>query len=201
VSKRRNGEDDPKPGEAKAGTAADEASGLQGVDAPPREPLTREQVEELRRERDDLQDQLLRRRAEFENYRKRVERDRQQAGMDAVAAVLKALIPTIDDLDRALEAPGGEGLRQGVELIRRELLALLESQGVVRQDPKGERFDPERHQALSHEKAPGHEEGTVIEVLGKGYTYKDRLLRPALVKVAKGDDDDDDSGGGRGAIH
>lgn len=201
MSKRRNGEDDPKPAEAKAGTAADEASGLQGVDVPPREPLTREQVEELRRERDDLQDQLLRRRAEFENYRKRVERDRQQAGMDAVAAVLKALIPTIDNLDRALEAPGGEGLRQGVELIRRELLALLESEGVVRQDPKGERFDPERHQALSHEKAPGHEEGTVIEVFGKGYTYKDRLLRPALVKVAKGDDDDDDSGGGRGAIH
>jgi len=199
VSKRRNGEDDPKPGEAKAGAAADEASGLQGVDAQPREPLTREQVEELRRERDDLQDQLLRRRAEFENYRKRVERDRQQAGMDSVAAVLKALIPTIDNLDRALEAPGSEGLRQGVELIRRDLLSLLESEGVVRQDPKGERFDPERHQALSHEKAPGHEEGTVVEVFGKGYTYKDRLLRPALVKVAKGDDDD--SGGDRGAIH
>ncbi len=200
MSKRKNGKDDPKPGEADSGTAPGEASGLQGVDAPPREPLTREQVEELRRERDDLQDQLLRRRAEFDNYRKRVDRDRQQAGVDSVAAVLKALIPTIDNLDRALEAPGSEGLRQGVELIRRELLALLESQGVVRHDPKGERFDPERHQALSHEEAPGHEEGTIVEVFGKGYTYKDRLLRPALVKVAKGDDDDD-SDGGRGAIH
>ena len=199
MRKRRNGEDDPKPGEATAAAAAVDASGLQGVDAPPREPLTREQVEELRRERDDLQDQLLRRRAEFENYRKRVERDRQQAGTDSVAAVLKALIPTIDNLDRALEAPGGEGLRQGVELIRRELLSLLEAQGVVREDPTGERFDPERHQALSHENAPGHKEGTVVEVFGKGYRYKDRLLRPALVKVAKGDDDD--SGGGRGAIH
>jgi molecular chaperone GrpE len=199
VRKRRNGEDDPKPVEA-AATAAAEASGLEGVDAPPRQPLTREQIEALRRERDDLQDQLLRRRAEFENFRKRVERDRQQAGMDSVAAVLKALIPTIDNLDRALEAPGGEGLRQGVELIRRDLLSLLESQGVVQEDPKGERFDPERHQALSHEKAPGHQEGTVVEVFGKGYTYKDRLLRPALVKVAKGDDDDD-SDGSRGAIH
>jgi molecular chaperone GrpE len=201
VSKRKNGEDDPKAGEAKSATAAPEASGLQGVDAPPREPLTREQVEELRRERDELQDQLLRRRAEFENYRKRVERDRQQAGADSVAAILKALIPTIDNLDRALAAPGGEGLREGVELIRRELLALLEAQGVVLHDPKGERFDPERHQALTHEKAPGHAEGTVVDVFGKGYTYKDRLLRPALVKVAKGDDDDDDSDGGRGAIH
>jgi molecular chaperone GrpE len=196
MSKRRNGEDQPGPDEP----AREDAAGLEGVDATPRAALTREQVEELRRERDDLQDQLLRRRAEFENYKKRVDRDRQQAGIDSVAGVLKALIPTIDNLDRALEAPGGEGLRQGVELIRRELLALLDAQGVVRDDPKGERFDPERHQALAHEKAPGHEEGTVAEVFGKGYSYKDRLLRPALVKVAKGDDDDD-SGGGPGAIH
>ena len=87
-----------------------------------------------------------------------------------------------------------------MELIRRDLLALLEAQGVERLDPRGERFDPERHQALAHEEAPGHAEGTVTEVFGKGYTFKDRLLRPALVKVAKGDEDDD-SGGGRGAIH
>jgi molecular chaperone GrpE len=204
VKKRGNGEDDPKP-PAKAASTADEsgageASGLQGVDAAPREPLTREQIEELRRERDELQDQLLRRRAEFDNYRKRVERDRQQAGTDSAAALLKSLIPTVDNLDRALDAPGGEGLREGVELIRRDLLALLESQGVVREDPKGERFDPERHQALVHEAAPGHDEGTVTEVFGKGYRFKDRLLRPALVKVAKGEDGDD-SGGGRGAIH
>ena len=196
MSKRGNGDDERGPDEPED----EESGGLQGVDAQPRAPLTREQVEDLRRERDDLQDQLLRRRAEFENYKKRVERDRQQAGTDSVAGVLKALIPTIDNLDRALDAPGGEGLRQGVELIRRELLALLDAQGVVRDDPQGERFDPERHQALSHETAPGHEEGTVVEVFGKGYTYKDRLLRPALVKVAKGDDDGD-SGGGRGAIH
>jgi molecular chaperone GrpE len=200
MSKRRNGEDHPKPDDVKAAAATEEPSGLEGVDAPPREPLTREQIEELRRECSDLRDQLLRRRAEFENYRKRVERDRELAGMDAVASVLKALVPTLDNLDRALEVPGGEGLRQGVELIRRELLALLEAQGVVREDPKGERFDPERHQALSHETVPGHPEGTVVEVFGKGYRYKDRLLRPALVKVAKGDDDDD-SDGDRGAIH
>jgi molecular chaperone GrpE len=200
VKRKGNGGDDHEPAEAQAAAAPADEAGLQGVDAAPREPLTREQVEELRRERDDLQDQLLRRRAEFENYRKRVERDRQQAGIDSVAAVLKSLVPTLDNLDRALEAPGGDGLRQGVELIRRDLLALLEAQGVVREDPKGERFDPERHQALAHEKAPGHEEGTVVEVFGKGYSYKDRLLRPALVKVAKGEDDDD-SGGDRGAIH
>ena len=200
--KRRGngGEDDAARDKADdaAGTAG-EATGLTGVDAAPLEPLTREQVEELRKERDDLRDQLLRRRADFENYRKRVERDRQQAGTDAVAGLLKALVPTLDNLDRALAAPGGEGLREGVELIRRDLIALLEGHGLTSEDPKGQRFDPERHQALVHETAPGHREGTVVDVFGKGYVYKDRLLRPALVKVAKGPEDD--SGGDPGAIH
>jgi molecular chaperone GrpE len=97
-------------------------------------------------------------------------------------------------------APREPLTRDQIEDLRRELLALLEAQGVVADDPRGGRFDPERHQALVHETAPGHEEGTVVEVFGKGYSYKDRLLRPALVKVAKGDDDDN-SGGDRGAIH
>ena len=194
--KRRGngGDEDPKPD---ADGGGEEVSGLAGVDAAPMEPLTREQVEEMRRERDDLRDQLLRRRADFENYRKRVERDRQQAGVDAAAALLKAIIPTLDNLDRALSAAGGEGLREGVELIRRDLLAILEAHGLTAEDPKGQPFDPERHQALLHESAPGHEEGTVVDVFGKGYAYKDRLLRPALVKVAKGDD----SGGDPGAVH
>ena len=201
MKRRGNGGDEEKKKEPEAAPAGDaaEPAGLTGVDATPMEPLTREQVEEMRRERDDLRDQLLRRRADFENYRKRVERDRQQAGLDAVTALLKALVPTLDNLDRALAAPGGEGLREGVELIRRDLLALLEGHGLETHDPKGERFDPERHQALAHESVPGHEEGTVVEVFGKGYTYKDRLLRPALVKVAKGRDGD--SGGDPGAVH
>jgi molecular chaperone GrpE len=197
VKRRGDGGEEEKADE-KADAGA-EPSALTGVDAAPLEPLTREQVEELRKECSDLRDQLLRRRADFENYRKRVERDRQQAGVDAVAALLKALVPTLDNLDRALAAPGGEGLREGVELIRRDLLALLEGQGLKSEDPRGEPFDPERHQALVHEAAPGHEEGTVVDVFGKGYAYKDRLLRPALVKVAKAPDDD--SGGDPGAVH
>jgi len=169
--------------------------GVAGVGVDPLPPLDREGVEALRRERDELRDQVLRKRAEFENYRKRVERDREQAGIDAAAAVLKALIPTADNLDRALEATGAEGtLRQGVELTRREVLALLERQGVKIEDPTGQPFDPERHQALSHEFVPGRPEGTVVEVFRKGYSYRDRLLRPALVKVAKAPDAAGESG-------
>lgn len=182
------------------GAAPDEAKGLDAVDGAPLQPLDREGVEALRKERDDLRDQLLRKRAEFENYRKRVERDRQQAGVDAVANVFKALVPSLDNLDRALEAQGdGAALRQGVELIRRDFLALLESQGVVIEDPTGQPFDPQMHQALSHEYVPGQPEGSIVEVFRKGYSFKDRLIRPALVKVAK--EDDGDSGGESGAVH
>jgi len=162
-----------------------EETGLTGVDAECLPPATREELESLRRERDELKEQLLRRRAEFENFRKRVERERQNAGTEAVAAVLKALVPVLDNLDRALEAEGSDvSLREGVELTRRELLAILESQGVKVEDPRGQPFDPERHQALAHEPVPGVPEGTVVEVYRKGYSYRDRLLRPALVKVA-----------------
>jgi molecular chaperone GrpE len=79
----------------------------------------------------------------------------------------------------------------GVELIHRELLGLLDNHGVTPHDPKGETFDPERHQALLHEAVPGVPEGTVVETFRKGYYFKDRLLRPALVKVSKGDEASD----------
>jgi molecular chaperone GrpE len=195
-----NGQDDRDDRDDAADAGPSDARGVTGVDVQPMPPLDREQVEALRRERDDLRDQLLRRRAEFDNYRKRVERDREQAGTDASAAVLKALIPTIDNLDRALEATGAEGtLRQGVELTRRELLGLLERQGVTIEDPTGQPFDPQRHQALSHEVVPGQREGTVVEVFRKGYSFKDRLLRPALVKVAKAPEPGD--GPGSDAVH
>jgi molecular chaperone GrpE len=177
-----NGEDDrdDDPGGAEPG-------GLAGVDVDPMPALDREGVEALRKERDDLRDQLLRRRADFENYKRRVERDREQAGLDALTSALKGLIPSLDNLERAMEAHAGEeALRQGVELTHREILSFLEKQGVKTEDPTGQRFDPERHQALSHEPVPGQPEGTVVEVYRKGYALKDRLLRPALVKVAAG---------------
>jgi molecular chaperone GrpE len=167
-----------------------------GLDAV-EEPVSREAMAALRQERDDLRDQLLRRRADFENYRKRVERDRQQAAFEAKAAIFRDLIPTLDNLESALKAGGdAEALRTGVELTRRELVALLESHGMVAEDPTGNAFDPESHQALSHEAVPGFADGTIVEVFRKGYRLKDRLLRPALVKVAKGDAADDDTSDG-----
>jgi molecular chaperone GrpE len=167
------------------GSSSPPQTGLTGVDVECLPPATREELESLRRERDELKEQLLRRRAEFENFRKRMERERENARTDAIATVLKALGPVLDNLDRALGAEGSDAsLREGIELTRRELLAILESQGVKLEDPQGQPFDPERHQALAHEPVPGVPEGTVVEVYRKGYSYGDRLLRPALVKVA-----------------
>ena len=194
--RKHDGPDDGAPVDTASTEERLEERGLAGVDTAPVPALTREEIEALRRERDELRDQVLRKRAEFENYRKRVERDRQQAGTDGAAAVLKGLVPTLDNLDRALETAGKDDpLREGVELTRRELLAFLESQGVEVQDPVGQPFDPERHQALSHEPVAGFADGTVVEVFRKGYSYKGRLLRPALVKVAKG------GHGGSEAVH
>jgi len=169
---------------------APEASREAGLDLV-EEPPTREGLALLRQERADLRDQLLRKRADFENYRKRVERDREQAAFEARAALLRDLIPTLDNLESALKAGGNaDALRTGVELTRRELLGLLEAHGIVAEDPTGAAFDPESHQALSHEAVPGFADGTIVEVFRKGYRFKDRLLRPALVKVAKGDDEE-----------
>ncbi len=182
-AKQGNGgtvEDAPEPGETT------EATGLSP--AAPEPELTPEGFATLKRERDDLRDQLLRRRADFENYKKRVERDRQQSAQDAAANLLEALLPALDNFDRALETSGSEAsLREGVELIRRQLLGVLEGKGVSVAEPLGQPFDPEVHQALSYEAVPGKPDGTVVEVFRKGYFLGGRLLRAALVKVAKGD--------------
>ena len=189
--KRGNGEE-AESGHAGARVAdapGEEARGLTPAAPTPERGSGGGELDALGAERDDLKDRLLRKTADFENFRKRVERDRAQAGREATAAVLKALIPTLDNLDHALDAEGGEGaLRAGVELTRRELLAVLESRGVVVEDPAGQKFDPARHQALAHEPAPGFADGDVVQVMRKGYSHEDRLLRPALVKVAKGED-------------
>jgi molecular chaperone GrpE len=191
LNTKGNGTDDDLP------VAAPPASGTEDALAPAddapveatglAEPVPGDEIESLRRECSDLREALLRRRADFENYRRRVERDRGNAAVEAEAAILRELLGTVDNLERALAASGTDsGLRDGVALTLRELLALLESLGVAAVDPVGQRFDPALHQAILHEPAAGFEAGTIAEVFRKGYTYKDRLLRPALVKVASG---------------
>lgn len=145
---------------------------------------------ELQRQRDDYYDLLLRKSAEFDNYRKRVERERQTVSDAAAASMIEELLPLVDDLERALKAEAGidaaNAYRQGVELIHRQLGDILRKRGVRPIEALGADFDPYYHQAVSHEPAGGHREGEVVEEFRRGYMLGDRLLRPSMVKVAKG---------------
>ena len=142
----------------------------------------------LQKERDDLYDRLLRKTAEFDNFRKRVERDRKDMIEWAAADVIGDLLSIVDDFDRALAAPAppeAQSFRAGLELIQRQLAELLKKRGVSTIEALGADFDPHQHQAVAYEEVAGAREGEVVGVMGKGYKLGDRLLRPALVKVAK----------------
>jgi molecular chaperone GrpE len=145
-------------------------------------------LDELRREKDSLQDRLLRTAAEFDNYRKRVDRERRELADYMKADVLAELLPILDNFERALQAPSADPsdpLRKGVELILKQMLDFLRKRGVSPIEALGADFDPNFHQAVIHETSPSHREGEVIEELQRGYMLGDKLLRPAMVKVAK----------------
>jgi len=146
-----------------------------------------DEILELRKERDSLHDRLLRQAAEFDNYRKRIERERKDISQYAAVEFLQELLPIVDDFERALktEAPGAESYRQGLEIIHRALFEMLRKRGVTAVETVGTDFDPQIHQAVSYEDAPDRRDGEVIEEFRRGYKLGDRLIRPAMVKVAK----------------
>jgi molecular chaperone GrpE len=161
------------------------------------------ELETLKRERDENYDRFVRKAAEFDNYRKRVERERREQADRAVVGILEDLLAVVDDFDLALEGDAGQAgsaYRKGVEMIHTKLHDLLrkqgvkpidalgadfDKQGVKPIDALGADFDPNLHEAVMQESSPGHRDNEVIAVLRKGYTINDRLLRPAAVKVAK----------------
>jgi molecular chaperone GrpE len=176
------GDQAPPAGEAtEQATRPDAAAAPEAADADA-------QVEQLRRERDENYDRLLRKTAEFENYRRRVDKERRELAQYAAGDLLEALLPIIDDFERALQADAGadpEAYRKGVELIHKQLQDLLARRGVTRIEAVGKDFDPRFHQAITHEESESHRDGEVIDEVRRGYMHGDRLLRPAMVKVAK----------------
>ena len=164
-------------------TAADQADAAAAGTEQPDEAL-----KTLQRERDALQDQLLRTAAEFKNYRTRMDRERRELSDYATSEILMELLPIIDNFERALQAPAGadaDAFRKGVELIHKQMFDLLRKRGVTPIDALGSDFDPNVHQAVIHEASDDHREGEVMQELQRGYRLGDRLLRPAMVKVAK----------------
>ncbi|RPJ62063.1 MAG: nucleotide exchange factor GrpE [Acidobacteria bacterium] len=148
-------------------------------------------LESVRKERDEYYDLLLRKQAEFDNYRKRTLRERDEARVAALTEMSKELLPVLDAAEKGLGAlsadtrdPKLAGYRQGYELLLRNMRSVLEKFGVKELPALGEKFDPSVHEAVITEATDEHEEGRVLEEYRKGYTISDRLLRPAQVKVA-----------------
>ena len=166
-------------------TAADQAEAATG--APPADQSDAALLA-LQREKDELKDRLLRTAAEFDNFRKRVERDRRELIESAASDVLEEILPIVDNFERALQAPApaeAESFRRGIELIHKQMLDLLKKRGVTPIDAQGADFDPRFHQAVIQEISDEHREGEVMQELQRGYMLGERLLRPAVVKVAK----------------
>lgn len=160
------------------------------------EQMTQEEVESLQKEIADCRAQAneyldgwQRARAEFANYKKRVERDQAQAYQIAAGNIFKRYLEVLDDLERALKTrpQDGEGAAwaNGIELIYRKMVAILENDGVKAMDTIGQYFDPNLHEAITSEDSPNHDSGQIIGVVQQGYRMGDRVLRPALVRVAK----------------
>lgn len=154
---------------------------------------TRAELKRLQNALAEAQESVLRRQADFENYRKRVERERGETHNRLVGDVAKKLLPVVDNLSRALDAERSVETSEsaefrhflhGVELINKQLAEVLESFGVEPIAAVGERFDPHVHEAVVTEPSDKHEPETVIEELARGYRIGDRLLRPSMVKVA-----------------
>jgi len=141
------------------------------------------------REIAELNDRLLRTAAEFDNYRKRTDREKREWSDAAAMDVIRDFLPALDDLDRALAASekGADGgaLRKGVELIRQKLTQTLEKRGLRAIPTVGAMFDPKLHEAIGHDVVPGKKDGEITVELQRGYTLGDRLVRAAMVKVAK----------------
>jgi len=167
------------PREAPGPNRAAEPAGAAEASTPLKEALA---------EKEKYYDLLLRKQAEFENFRKRTERERGEIRSSVVHDLIKRLLPTLDNLERALRTSEGSNdpLRQGLVLVQQQFLEALRKEGVLSMDTLGTQFDPRHHEAVQVLDVEGFQQGVILEEMQRGYTLNDRLLRPALVKVASG---------------
>src|SRR5690242_12925811 len=165
-------------------------------DAPPAEARPAEGAEaaalaeraaRLQAEKDDLMQTLVRRQADFENYRKRIERERQEDRRHGTGKLIEDLLPVLDAFERALKAhgdPAYEEYRKGLELIYQQLWSALSRHGLERIDAEGKAFDPHYHQAIERVESKEYPDGTVLEVLQDGFLFHGRVVRPSIVRVS-----------------
>jgi molecular chaperone GrpE len=148
-----------------------------------------DELETLRQQADEYFEGWQRERADFNNYKKRIERDQKLMTQSITGGIIKKYLAVQDDMERALKTRPKEGegaaWAEGIDLILRKLQNILESEGIQQIPADDLEFNPNIHEAISHEDSPDHESGQIIEIVQQGYTIGDRVLRPALVRVAR----------------
>lgn len=149
--------------------------------------VLQKRLEEAESRASEYKDGWMRSQAEFQNYRKRIERDNEMMYSSMKGDIIRKVLPVLDDLERALQnRPSDSGAWvSGIELIQKKLESILASEGVKKIEAQGAAFDPNFHEAISHEPADGFESGHVIAVVQNGYMLGERVIRPALVRVAQ----------------
>ena len=170
-----------RPARSGPASSTPERSEASGTDA------SSAQIQKLLAEKQELTDTLVRRQADFENYRKRIERERHQDHHRGVELFAERILPVLDALGHALAADSGSAsaeYRKGFELIERQLNDLLAKQGLVRMETAGKQFDPHFHHAIEQVETSEYAEGAIIDELQSGYLFHGKVLRPAMVRVA-----------------
>ena len=148
--------------------------------------VLRKKLDEAEAKTSEYKDSWLRSQAEFQNYRKRLERDNEMMYISMKGDIIKKVLPVLDDLERALQnRSADDAWASGIELVVRKFQNILESEGLKKIEALGVEFDPNFHEAISHEPANGAQSGYVIGVVQNGYMLGERVIRPALVRVAQ----------------
>lgn len=183
--KKKNENPEPESGGQPQGNVSEIT--MMAISIEEYEAMQRE-LETCRTQAKEMTDGWARERADFQNFRRMVDRDAAQQSLNIKGEIIKKYLPIIDDMELALKSRPVEGSgaawSNGVDLIYRKLQNILESEGVQKIAAEHQAFDPNNHQAITHEDSPDHESGSIIEVVRQGYIIGDRVIRPALVRVA-----------------
>lgn len=165
---------------AAEGTSAGEAANTAESEDP--------RIAELRQQAEEYNNRYLRAQADFDNFRRRTLKEKEELAQYASMKLITQLLPVVDNFGRALQTSGdqsdSQSFHKGVDMIYRQLLQVLEAEGLKAMEPVGQPFDPEMHQAIMQVESDEHEEGIVVEVVQPGYWLKDKVIRPAMVKVS-----------------
>jgi len=157
------------------------------VDAAPAEGADGDELRRVKAEIDHLREMYLRKLAEFDNYRKRIDRERQELRRTAAEGLVSELLPVLDNFERAVqhaEESEPAAFREGVAMIARQFADILQRSGLETIDPTGQRFDPELHEAVQRIEGSEYAPGSIVGVFSRGYLFGGRLIRPAMVAVA-----------------